>query len=204
MHEQGSPAPETLPAEPVSNDGELPREQGSPTTETLPAEPASNNGELPHEQGSPTTETLPAEPASNNGELPHEQGSPTTETLPAEPASNDGEHSYHPNIATHAERNTTNSVQASRTLSKLSDAQKASQLLRRMVNQEAHQRLIEDFDSLLQRHAQELEELAEKHDVKGEYLEKLKGTSKHYKGKREVNIENAKIHMKSVEMNAGI
>jgi hypothetical protein len=176
--------------------------EGSPTPETLPAE-LSNDGGLPHEQGSTTPETLLAEPASNDGELLHE-GSPTTETLPAEPASNDGEHNYHPNLATHAERNTTNSVQAPRTLSKLSDSQKASQLLRRMVNQEAHQRLIEDFDSLLQRHAQELEELAEKHDVKGEYLEKLKGTSKHYKGKREVNIENAKIHMKSVEMNAGI
>ena len=192
MHEQGSLTPATLPAEPVSNDGKLPHEQGSPTPETLLAEPVSNDGELP------------AEPASNDGELPQEQGSPTTENLPAEPASNNGEHNYHPNLATHADRYTTNSVQAPRTLSKLSDAQKASQLLRRMVNQEAHQRLIEDFDSLLQRHAQELEELAEKHDVKGEYLEKLKGTSKHYKGKREVNIENAKIHMKSVEMNAGI
>jgi hypothetical protein len=85
----------------------------------------------------------------------------------------------------------------------LSDAQKASQQLRRKVDQEEHKRLIEDFDALLQRHSQEQEELAEKYNIKPEYLEKLKDTSKHYKAKREVNIENAKIHVKSIEVNAG-
>ena len=49
--------------------------------------------------------------------------------------------------------------------------------------------------------SQEQEELAGKHNVKSDYLEKLKGTSKHYK---EVNIENMKIHMKSIEVNTGI
>lgn len=117
------------------------------------------------------------------------------------PASDDN---YHPSIATHAERTTNTAIQTSRTLSKLSDAQKASQHLRRKVYQEDHQRLIEDFDTLLQRHSQEQKELAEKHNVKQEYLEKLKGSSKHYKAKREVNIENAKIHAKSIEVNAGI
>ena len=112
--------------------------------------------------------------------------------------------SYHPNLATHAERSGNPIIQPSRKLSKLSDAQKASQHLRRKVNQEEHQRLIEDFDILLLRHSQEQEELAEKYSIKPEYLEKLKGTSKHYQAKREVNIENAKIHMKSIEMNAGI
>lgn len=133
----------------------------------------------------------------------HQQASPAPESFPA--SGNDGENVYRPNPATYAERTTNSkSVQPSRTLSKLSDAQKASQLLRRKVNQEDHKRLIEDFDTLLQRQTQELEELAEKHNVKREYLEKLRGTSKHYSAKREVNIENAKIHMKAIEVNAGI
>jgi hypothetical protein len=132
--------------------------------------------------------------------MSHQQASPASEELPA---SDECEaENYHPNVATHAER--TNSIsQPSRKLSKLSDAQKASQLLRRKVVQEDHKRLIEDFDILLQRHSQEQEELAKKHNIKPDYLEKLKGTSKHYKAKREVNIENAKIHMKSIEVNAG-
>jgi len=32
------------------------------------------------------------------------------------------------------------------------------------------------------------EQLAEKHSIKTDYLEKLNGTSKHFKGKRQVNI----------------
>jgi hypothetical protein len=54
-----------------------------------------------------------------------QQASLAPEDLPGLPASGDGEDSYHPNLSTHAER-TTNPVQGSRTLSKLSDAQKAS------------------------------------------------------------------------------
>lgn len=111
---------------------------------------------------------------------------------------------YHPSLATHAERNSDLFVQPIRKNAKVSDAQKASRLLRRKVEQEEHQQLIEAFDALLQRHSQEQEELATKFSVKPEYLEKLKGTSKHFKVKRSVNIENAKIHKKSVEINEGI
>src|ERR1700678_318972 len=110
---------------------------------------------------------------------------------------------YHPNLATHAECFANSLIRPSRKLSKLSDAQKASQLLHCMVNQDEHKRPIEDFDVLLLRHSQEQEELTEKYCLKPEYLKKLKGTSKHYKAKRVVNIENVKIHMKSVEVNAG-
>ncbi|KAI0245566.1 hypothetical protein BJV78DRAFT_1287477 [Lactifluus subvellereus] len=82
------------------------------------------------------------------------------------------------------------------------------QMLRRLpslwrrIEQEEHQRLIEEFDALLERHAKEQVELAQWHNIKLEYLDKLKGTSKHYKVKRGVNLENVKIHKKSVEMNA--
>lgn len=121
----------------------------------------------------------------------------------SEPPADGDADNYHPNLATHAERSANSLIQPSRKLSKLSDAQKASQLLRRTANQDEHKRLIEDLDVLLLRHSQEQEELAEKYCLKPEYLKKLKGTSKHYKAKRVVNIENAKIHMKSVEVNAG-
>src|ERR1700678_56594 len=110
---------------------------------------------------------------------------------------------YHPSLATHAARNSDHVVQPVSKISKLSDAQKASNLLRRKVGQVEHQQLIEEFDVLLQRHLQELEVLATKFSVKPEYLNKLKGTSKHFKVKRRVNIENAKIHKKSIEMNEG-
>lgn len=131
--------------------------------------------------------------------------SESTSELPAPVATEFDADTYRPNLATHAERTSSSSqvIQPSRKLSKLSDAQKASLNLRRKVNQDDHKRLIEDFDALLQRHSQEQDDLAEKYDLKPEYLEKLKGTSKHYKAKREVNIENAKIHMKSIEVNTG-
>ena len=110
---------------------------------------------------------------------------------------------YHPSLATHAARNSNFFVQPIRKITKLSDAQKASRLLRQKVEQEEHHQLIEEFDALLLRHSQEQEELALKFSVKTEYLDKLKGTSKHFKVKRSVNIENAKIHKKSIEMNEG-
>jgi DNA gyrase/topoisomerase IV subunit A len=110
---------------------------------------------------------------------------------------------YCPTLATHAKRNPNLFVQPVRKITKLSDAQKASNQLRRKVVQEEHQQLIEEFENLLQQHSQEQEELAKKFGVKPEYLDKLKGTSKHFKVKRSVNIENAKIHKKSIEINGG-
>lgn len=111
---------------------------------------------------------------------------------------------YQPNPATHAIQNSGCFVQPTRLLTKISDAQKASRELNRKIQQEHHSLLITEFDALLDRHSQEQAELAKQHNVTPEYLEKLKGTSVHYKAKREVNLENAKIHKKSVEMNAGI
>ena len=113
---------------------------------------------------------------------------------------------YHLSLATYAERNPDLFVQPVRKIrvTKLLDTQKASLLLRQNVEQEEHQKLIEEFDALLQRNLQEQEDLAMKFSIKPEFLEKLKGTSKHFKVKRSVNIENAKIHAKSVEINGGI
>ena len=47
-----------------------------------------------------------------------------------------------------------------------------------------------------------LSAFAEKHEKKVEHLQKLISTSSHYKKKRAVNLENAKLHAKSLEVNA--
>lgn len=110
---------------------------------------------------------------------------------------------YQLDSATHAERDSATFVQPVKILSKLSETQKASQKLRRQIAQEAHEKLIAEFGTLIERHSNEQAELAKRHNVKPEYLDKLKGTSKHYNVKRDVNLENAKLHKKSVEVNAG-
>ena len=128
---------------------------------------------------------------------------PVEHDLRPGPVENDPE-TYHPSLATHPARNSDLFVQPVRKISKLSEAQKALNLLCQKVGQVEHQQLIEEFDVLLQQHLQELEELTTKFSVKPEYLNKLKGTSKHFKVKRSVNMENVKIHKKSIEMNEGI
>ena len=134
--------------------------------------------------------------------------SPTPEpadTPPVQPTDTGSEtNPYQLNPATHANRNPTAFVQPVKKLPKLSKTQKASQKLRRQIAQDAHQNLIAEFDILIERHSNEQAELAKRHDVKPEYLDKLKGTSKHYNAKREVNLENAKLHRKSLEVNAGM
>lgn len=104
--------------------------------------------------------------------------------------------------ASHAERNPDGITQTSRTLAKLTDAQKATRKIRQETERHAQELLSKDLDGLLTRHREELEELAERHGKKVEAIDKLM-TSGHYKHKRSVNIENAKIHMKSQEVNAG-
>lgn len=174
----------------------------APDAPTLAATPSVTMTPLPDPLApmpaeSPNPSTLDSQSTTLNSSSTQVTVAP----LPDHPVPD--EETYHPSLATHAERNPDLFVQQVRKNTKLSDAQKASRLLRRKVEQEEHQQLIEEFDALLQRHSQEQEELATKFSVKQEYLEKLKGTSKHYKVKRSVNIENAKIHKKSIEINEG-
>ena len=69
---------------------------------------------------------------------------------------------------------------------------------------EAEQKALNtELTSLLAKHRLELTELADRHAKKITYIDKLIGTSKHYKVKRAVNIENAKLHTKATEINAG-
>jgi hypothetical protein len=84
----------------------------------------------------------------------------------------------------------------------LTDAQKATRKIRREVERHAQDLLSKELDELLTEQRKELEDLAQRHGKKVEAIDKLM-KSGHYKHKRSVNIENAKIHMKSQEVNAG-
>lgn len=105
--------------------------------------------------------------------------------------------------ATHADRSTSIFVQESRQLQKTSNAQKASLKIHQDANEAEHKEMNADLTALLAKQRVELLELSVRYRKKIEYIDKLVGTSAHYKHKRNVNIENAKLHAKATEVNAG-
>jgi hypothetical protein len=106
------------------------------------------------------------------------------------------------NAASHAERNPDGLAQLSRSLTKFTDAQKATRKIRQETERRAQDLLSQDLDQLLTEHREELEDLAQRHGKKVEAIDKIIASG-HYKKKRSVSIENAKTHMKSLEVNAG-
>ena len=56
---------------------------------------------------------------------------------------------------------------------------------------------------LLSKQQIKLEDLAKRHRKKVEAINKLVCSSSHYKNKRMVSIENAKLHAKALEVNTG-
>jgi hypothetical protein len=109
--------------------------------------------------------------------------------------------------STHAGRNrdSTQNQQETRVLTQnsLSLAQKATRALRVASTRANAEELAADLENILTRHKAELEAFAKDHDVKSEYIKKLTSQSSHYKTKRAVTIQNAKLHIKSLEVNAG-
>jgi hypothetical protein len=85
----------------------------------------------------------------------------------------------------------------------LSEAQKATKKVQQEVKRVRQKTFNEEFDILLEKQHNELVEFGERHDKKIEYLRKLMATSSHYKPRRAVNLENAKLHAKSLEVNEG-
>lgn len=110
---------------------------------------------------------------------------------------------FQPPIPTHAGRSSLIFQQPSRQLAKPSDAQKASSKIQHDVNEADQKILNAELTVLLEKHRLELMELADHHAKKISYIDKLIGTSKHYKVQRAVNLENAKLHAKASEINAG-
>jgi hypothetical protein len=107
--------------------------------------------------------------------------------------------------STHAGRNPSQLRQETRVLShqSLSDAQKATCSLRLLSDHAKAEELATTLEALLARHSTELEDFAKEHNKKPEHIQKLVSLSSHYKIKRAVTIQNAKIHAKSLEVNGG-
>ena len=108
--------------------------------------------------------------------------------------------------STHAGRNPSKPQQRTRSLTQhsLSLAQKATCSLRRIAHHAKAEDLAMALDTLLSRHRTELEDFAKEHNTKLEYIQKLTSQSSHYKQRRAVGIENAKLHAKSLEVNGGV
>lgn len=108
--------------------------------------------------------------------------------------------------STHAGRNSSQPQQQTRVLTKntLSQAQKATRSLRQISDHAKAEELAKALDVLLSRHRTELEDFAKAHNTKLEYIQKLTSQSSHYKQKRAVTIQNAKLHAKSLEVNGDL
>ena len=85
----------------------------------------------------------------------------------------------------------------------MSNAQKATKKIQQETKRVQWEYFDEQFDIFLEKQFNKLSTFAEQHDKKVEYLQKLISTSSHYKQKRAVNRENAKLHVKSLEVNEG-
>lgn len=111
----------------------------------------------------------------------------------------------HEDPSTHAGRNSSQPQQETRVLTRhsLSLAQKATRTLRLAATHATAEELAIALDTILARHGSELENFAKEHNTKVEYIQKLTSQSSHYKMKRAVTIQNAKLHLKSLEVNAG-
>jgi len=76
-------------------------------------------------------------------------------------------------------------------------------VLQAKATREKHVLLSEAIQELQEKHEWEFGALAHAHLVTTEYINKLIATH-HFKMKRDVSLENAKIHAKSIEVNAGV
>lgn len=107
-------------------------------------------------------------------------------------------------MATHAQQNPQMVLQEGRVHPRQTDAQKAATELRCQKECEKQDLLATDLSAFRERQHIELEDIAEKHATTVDHLEKLLNFTPHYWHKvRAINIENAKIHAKGEEVNAG-
>jgi hypothetical protein len=120
----------------------------------------------------------------------------------------DGELSSMPSDAlganTWAERNPHKGVQVARTQAKPTDAQKNSQKISAQRNREAQTLLASDLTALVVSRKQQIDELATKHSVTSQHIEKLIDNASHYKKPRAPNLANTIAHLKAKELNEGM
>jgi hypothetical protein len=105
--------------------------------------------------------------------------------------------------STHAGRNPSQPQQKTQLLTRhsLSLAQKATRFLRQIADHAKAEEPATALDTLLSCYRTELEDFAKEHNTKLEYIQKLTSQSGHYKQRRAVGIQNAKLHAKFLEVN---
>jgi hypothetical protein len=181
----------------------------SPTPSDRPSREPTHSPTPSHDP----THTPPPSRESTRSREPTHTPTPSNEPVrtPApsnEPAAeSDLRHAYS-NLPsdTHAERHPNLPCQEVRVLTKkkLTEAQKATRALRLISDQEKNALLTKDLEALLITQNKGLEDLAKKHAVKVEYVQNLVQQSSHFKKKRAVNLRNALLHHKAVEVNSGM
>ena len=109
------------------------------------------------------------------------------------------------NPSTHAGCNPSKLQQTSQVLSRpsLSNGQKVTRALHLAAVHKTAEDLATDLDTILTCHRAELHDFAKEHSTNQEYIQKLTSQSSHYKQKRAVTIQNAKLLAKYLEVNAG-
>ena len=168
-------------------------------------DPSSTSPALPNlsapAQFVPSLSSPPVPDISAPAQLVPSSSSPSS--APPELLSTPSTQLFQPPAPSHANRDTQHFVQTTRQQATLSDAQKASRKIREEANEVNQKFLNEELTALLLKHRLELTDLADRHARKITYIDRLAGTSKHYKGPRAVNMENAKLHAKASEINGG-
>ena len=104
---------------------------------------------------------------------------------------------------THTGRHPDTVVQTSRKHARLSDAQKATRKVQQEASRVVQEALADALAVFLERRYDDLVAFADAHNTMVEYIKKLMNTSSHYKPKRAINLQNAKVHAKAAEVNTG-
>lgn len=104
--------------------------------------------------------------------------------------------------SSHAERNP-GLIQSSRKREKIGKAQRAARAIQNQISKNRHKQMISDLDKIMSDHSKALEDLARKHSVKVDYLQKLITNAPTFKKKRAPTLHNAMVHAKAMEINDG-
>jgi hypothetical protein len=104
---------------------------------------------------------------------------------------------------TWADRNPNLDVQPSRIRAKLSNAEANTRNLGKAARKLKSTELTADIDTLNLERAAQIEVLATKHHKKPAYILDVINNATHYKKTRAVNLQNALIHHKAMEVNDG-
>lgn len=105
--------------------------------------------------------------------------------------------------SSHAERQP-DMVQPSRQRERVSKQQAAIRAIQNQVARQKREQMISDLDKAMSDHSKVLEDLARKHAVTIDYVQKLVNNAPTFKKKRAPNVHNAMLHMKAMEMNEGM